>query len=354
MTESTSPLRVLARPAFSRSNPYTALVYRDLGRYGARVVEWTAWRALLGTWDVLHVHWPETVFDHRLIEAVAGSTALLAAVDRARARGARLVWTIHNLHAHGKRHPAAEARFRERWIERLDGVIALSRSGLDAAVEAMPALAAKPARVVAHPHYRGVYPDAVDRGTARERLGLPADARVLAFFGRIAPYKGLPELVEAFGSLADTRARLVIAGPPFDAELALDLVRSARDDPRVIVRPGFVPDDEVQLVLRASDASVVPFRNILNSGSVILALSLDRPVLAPRIGALVELADAIAPGWLRLYDGAITPAALEGMLAAAAELPERTRGEHLATLDPAAIGRQTYDAFRAFASGGVR
>ena len=43
----------------------------------------------------------------------------------------------------------------------------------------------------------------------------------------------------------------------------------------------FVPDGEVQHYLLAADAVVLPFKEILTSGSAMLALSFGRPVVAP-------------------------------------------------------------------------
>jgi len=51
----------------------------------------------------------------------------------------------------------------------------------------------------------------------------------------------------------------------------------------------FIDDAELQFFIRAADAVVLPFRDVLTSGSAILALSFGRPVVAPRIGNLVEI-----------------------------------------------------------------
>ena len=40
-------------------NPYTWLLYSHLAALGVRVRDFTPARALLGGYDVLHVHWPE-------------------------------------------------------------------------------------------------------------------------------------------------------------------------------------------------------------------------------------------------------------------------------------------------------
>src|SRR5690606_10250440 len=62
-------------------------------------------------------------------------------------------------------------------------------------------------------------------------------------------------------------------------------------------------DEMVADFFAASDVVVLPFRNILNSGSLILALSFNRPVVAPAIGSLTELQEMTGPQWVRLYEG---------------------------------------------------
>src|SRR5690606_37947162 len=75
-----------------------------------------------------------------------------------------------------------------------------------------------------------------DRARARERLGIPPDAVVVGFVGRIVREKGIIELAEAFRMLRDRwpSLHLVLVGPfephdPIPAEVADGL----RSDPRV-------------------------------------------------------------------------------------------------------------------------
>jgi beta-1,4-mannosyltransferase len=188
-------LSVLARPAFEnrRVNPYNFLLYGALRARGLRVDEYFAHRAL-GRYDIFHVHWPESTFNETRIEALVTTRALLTGIDWVRARGAKLVWTVHNLRAHERKFPAAEQRFLSEFTARVDGVIALSSASVGPIRERFPELADRPLSVVPHHHYQGEYPCALDHTEARARLGIESNARVLLFFGRIAAYKGLPSL----------------------------------------------------------------------------------------------------------------------------------------------------------------
>jgi glycosyltransferase involved in cell wall biosynthesis len=72
-----------------------------------------------------------------------------------------------------------------------------------------------------------------------------------------------------------------------------------------------VPDDRLQVVLRAADVVVLPYRTILNSGTALLALSFDVPIVVPALGAMSDLERDVGSDWVRTYDGTIRPSVLE-------------------------------------------
>jgi beta-1,4-mannosyltransferase len=164
-------------------------------------------------------------------------------------------------------------------------------------------------RVVAvHGHFRDWFEDA---GPAE-----PVPGR-FAFCGRIRRYKGVDRLVAAFADLADPTASLHVVGRTEDATLAAELQHAVAADPRIVVLDDFVPDDVLAAEIRASEVVVLPFVEMTNSSSLLLALSLDRPVLVPTLPVTEELAAEVGPGWVLLYEGELQAATLAGALAAA-------------------------------------
>ncbi len=135
----------------------------------------------------------------------------------------------------------------------------------------------------------------VDQAEARRRLGVPADARLALFFGKIERYKGVDLLLQAWDQVKTPRARLVIAGQCPDSGYAAELqrARAAAAAPESIDwREGFVPNDAVALWLTACDVVVMPYRNIYQSGVVFLCLQFGVPIVATRVGSLAEYVDA--------------------------------------------------------------
>jgi len=131
---------------------------------------------------------------------------------------------------------------------------------------------------------------------AKWQLGFGLNEKILLFFGNIAPYKGLEDLIRALADLIDEddRFRLVIAGPVKDKdcegywwklERMIDELRLS-DYVRKEVR--FIPDEDVGVLFKASDVSVLPYKRIDQSGVLLLSYRQGLPVIAADVGSLRE------------------------------------------------------------------
>lgn len=129
---------------------------------------------------------------------------------------------------------------------------------------------------------------------ARRRLGVPADARTMLFFGNIAPYKGLEYAIGALDHLVrkDPRFRLLIAGQIKGCtdywETIRDLITKHGVGGQIMERIEYVDDNDVETFFKASDIVVLPYRFIYQSGVLSLAYSFGVPVVAANVGSLSE------------------------------------------------------------------
>jgi glycosyltransferase involved in cell wall biosynthesis len=331
-------------------NPYTWLLYTHLAALGVRVRDFTPARALGGGYDILHVHWPEKALNARSLPArLAGAVAALAMLDAAHLHRARVIWTAHNAQPHESRHRRLEEWYWAAVVRRVDGVIHPSAAGRLAAESRFPPLAERPQAVVPMGLYIGAYPDSISREAARATFGIPDGARVIAFLGLVRPYKDVPGLIRAVRALAAEAGSVVllVAGAPHTPEIAEEVRRAAGGDPRVHLALQHVPDDDIQRYLRAADLVVLPFRDITNSGSALLALTFDRPVLVPARGAMGELRELAGADWVRTYEGELTPEVLMGALDWAVTRTIPPGAAPLDALEWPEIARQTLAAYRA-------
>jgi glycosyltransferase involved in cell wall biosynthesis len=338
-------VRVLFLPDYREANAYQRALVEALEGLGVEVAaDPTRRRRVLpvteairrhGRPDVIHVHWTEPYIasGHAISRMKVERT--LVELRLARRRGCRLVWTAHDLFRHDRVPDPGEHRFLRGLAGLSDAVIVHCASAVDALVAALDL--GPPARqrlhVIPHGHYGGRYPDTLSRADARARLGLPDEARVVTFVGWVREYKGVRELVEAVARVDDPSLRLVVAGRAVDEAYAAALHRLARADPRVRLELGFVPDEDLQVYLRAADVVAAPFLEVFTSGSVLLAMSFGRAVIAPRRGCVADTVDDA--GGL-LYD------------AADADGLERALRQSL-TADLAAMGRHNEASLDRFA-----
>jgi beta-1,4-mannosyltransferase len=202
-----------------------------------------------------------------------------------------------------------ERWFWRRFIPRVDGAISLSAAGLSLAMKQYPRLREIPTTIIPHGHYRAEYPpSAVD---ARRALGMPEQANVFMFFGAVRSYKNMDALVRAFRKVTVPNALLYVSGVPSTLAIAEEIMKEAALDSRVRVKFEFVRVRDVSTYLSVADLVVLPYREVLNSGSALLALSCNRPILVPDLGAMSELQADYGDEWVRTFSGQLDEHVLE-------------------------------------------
>jgi beta-1,4-mannosyltransferase len=205
-----------------------------------------------------------------------------------------------------------------------------------------------PARTstILHGHYRDWFAQA-DR---------PAVPGRLLCFGLLRPYKGVECLLESFAQLDAPSASLHVVGSPTTSDLREAVLAVASVDTRVTARLEYVDEEALRDEIAAAELVVLPYRELHNSGAALLALSLDRPVLLPASEVASALAEEVGPGWVHVYPGELSAAALATALARSrevvrAERPDLSRRQwpeagkahravYLAALDDVGRGRR--------------
>ncbi len=127
------------------------------------------------------------------------------------------------------------------------------------------------------------------RSAARERLGLPREARVVLFFGYLLERKGIIPFLGSVRAMlaADPSLVVIVAGSvPDRVAGTLDIARTLEQlaaHPRFRAE-GFVPDERVAELFASSDVLVLPYTFSMSaSGPFALALAHERPVLLSEV-----------------------------------------------------------------------
>src|SRR5262245_24944430 len=77
------------------------------------------------------------------------------------------------------------------------------------------------------------------------------------------------------------------ASDPYVADIHERLNREIVRE-RTLLRMEFIPDEEMELYLKAADVTVLPYTRIFQSGVLFLAYSFGLPVIASDVGSLRE------------------------------------------------------------------
>jgi glycosyltransferase involved in cell wall biosynthesis len=196
-----------------------------------------------------------------------------------------------------------------------------------------------PARIRVVPH--GVF-DYLTR--LPEERPLPpelegAEGPVVLSFGLLRPYKGIENLLEAFGAAAEGRADAelwIVGNPRMDVEPLRRQARAAGARVRFVTR--FVDDAEIPAIFRRADLVALPYLDAEHSGVLYTALAFGKPLLLSAVGGFPEVAATGAARLVPPGDSAALTATLEELLG-----DETARAELAAAATKAAAGPFSWD-----------
>lgn len=143
------------------------------------------------------------------------------------------------------------------------------------------------------------YGEIINRATARERLGLPTDGKLISSSGMITRWKGMDLVIQAFAQAIEHSApdgpplRLLLAGP-HDEEIRrlLDEVpyRGLVESGQIILHDRYLDEQEMLDVASASNLVLAAYPNHSGRSSIILwAAAAGRPVLGVNRGCIAHV-----------------------------------------------------------------
>lgn len=319
-----APIEVVNIP-YTDGNPYQRLLYGGApGACGpfAQARGRKGWLGALGAGEscpaIVHLHWDDRIFGRdRDEEANAlGAQAILDDFRRYRARGGRLIWTIHNRVAHREIDSAAFHAARAALCEIADIVHVHAPHAAAHMVEEY-GLAPEKIRIVRVPSYLGVYEPA-DVTLARGAAEGAGAGRAFLHFGIVRENKGLDTLAEAARRLAKRRAdwRLRVVGRVFAGQRGLARDLAAIDG--VEMEGERIPDEAVAPLFAGAEIFVAPFRGVFTSSSIVLAQTFGLPIIGPDC---VELRQSVPPENVDLLYSGDRPKDLVRALELAADMP---------------------------------
>jgi glycosyltransferase involved in cell wall biosynthesis len=204
----------------------------------------------------------------------------------------RIIAITDNVIPHEKR--LGDVPFTRYFLKSCDAFITMSEKVMN---DLRQFEKSKPAQQVLHPLYDN-FGDPVPKEEARQKLGIPANEKIILFFGFIRKYKGLDILYEAMSLLKQQQTnnpkqqtiKLLVAGEFYeDVKPFQEQIKRLGIEDSLILRTDFIPDSEVKYYLCAADVVIQPYRSATQSGVTPLAYHFEKPMVVTNVGSLPTL-----------------------------------------------------------------
>jgi len=329
----TTKLKIGLFPFGGKENPYTNMVADAVEQGGNIAVPlkdikfFPIRRACKSGVDLIHMFWPSNFYHSStwfgtLIKRIMFADGLncLSRIP--------LIYSADNLYPHDADSPDFEKNQIQKIVNRADGIIVASKAAQEIFSKFYQIPEATKFFIVPHCNYIGKYKDTISRSQARAALGISPQEKVMLSLGRINKYKGLGLLSKAFFAADVKDSHLLIAGSCNQPEIIEEINGNNKTGSalaKLTIHSRFIPDDEIQVYMRAADCVVLSYDDIpMNPGSVILAMSFGLPVCCVKTGSVAEI---LGPRCLFSYQ----PQNLDSMVIAirsaleCTDLPERGR-----------------------------
>lgn len=168
-----------------------------------------------------------------------------------------------------------------------------------------------------------------------------AEGPVILSFGLLRPYKGVENLVEAYGRIArgpagDGAELWIVGNPRMDVGPLRRLAAGAGGRVRFLTR--FVDDAEIPAIFRRADLVILPYLDAEHSGVLYTGLAFGKPLVLSAVGGFPEVAEAGAARLVPPGDTDALAAALEELIG-----DESARAELAAAATRAAAGPFSWD-----------
>ncbi len=277
---------ILAAEAATR--PDIEVIESDIGDRGA---SWSDLRRAcrrVSDVDVVHIQWKVADWNPRL----GGIPRLEVAL---RSMGRPTIFTLHDVYApenRWQRTITPEALGLRRLGMAASSVVVHSEEERGRLAGRVP-----DAKVEVVPHFVEQRAALPDREASRASLDL-TDKRVITLLGHMIKRRGHKLVIEALRQLPDDVHALFVGAPLRGREYMVDqfkeyaLKNGVEDRTRFM---GFVPEEELERVLAATDVALAPYRSMSASGALATLISAGRPIVTSDLPQFRELG-AMEPG----------------------------------------------------------
>jgi beta-1,4-mannosyltransferase len=288
------------------SHPYFTLLYakicednqffvHDIKSYPDALIK------LVTNTDILHLHWIESLFrgspkNFKLPKIILRSFVYINFFIVVKfLLKKRIIITLHNVRPHEILYPNLEKFLFRFSLKLADGIIVHNYSSKLETIKLYKLSAKDIEKIVIIPHgnFIGYYKNEISKESARDYLNIPKNKFVLLFFGHVrSETRGIEVLLDVFEELIkiDSSLYLIIGGKCESQPLKKKLYDfSQRHKENSLVNLTFIPNNDIQTYMNASDIGILPFTRISTSGSLMLFISFGKPIIVSRLKSIEDV-----------------------------------------------------------------
>ena len=181
------------------------------------------------------------------------------------------------------------ARSAAKVFGAMDAVVAHSEHGA-ARLRDEVGLPAERVRVIPHGAFDYLTRLPEEKPLPQELQG--AEGPVVLSFGLLRPYKGLENLLEAFGEVGSDAELWIVGNPRMAVEPLHEMAALTGAKVRFVTR--FVEEAEIPAIFRRADVVALPYLDAEHSGVLYTGLAFGKPLVVSAVGGFPEVAETAA------------------------------------------------------------
>ncbi len=191
----------------------------------------------------------------------------------------KFAWTFHNLKPHNRNQQKWGMKAYKRFGKSCAWIRVFDQNTIEKACT-LYGFDKNKFKVIPEGSYVGYYKsNSPQKSQARQQL-------TFLYLGHIKPYKGVLESIAAIRNLKFDNWRYQIIGKCSDKNYLQSIIKEIDQDDRITINDIFIEDDKLGEYFHGADFVFLPFRDIENSGSLILAMGFKKAIIAPNTGVV--------------------------------------------------------------------